>query len=49
MENRFIVTGNINDVCNNLSAVFYYCKTFLGIKTVGQFLERLNEEKAQRG
>ena len=47
-KNRFIVKGNINDVCNNLSAVFYYVKVFRGINTVGQLLEILNKEKAQK-
>lgn len=45
-QNRFIVKGNINDVCNNLSSAFSYCKTFLGINTVGELLARLNKEKS---
>ena len=47
-HDRFIVKGNINDVCNHLSAVFYYVKVFRGIKTVAQLLELLNEEKAEK-
>lgn len=47
-HNRFIVKGNINDVCNNLNATFYYAKVFRGIKTVAQLLELLNKEKAQK-
>ncbi|MGN1222341.1 MAG: hypothetical protein ACI4TT_03810 [Christensenellales bacterium] len=47
-QNRFIVKGNINDVCNNLSSAFTYCKIFLGIHTVGELMERLKLEKSMK-